>query len=221
MHFAFLNGRGYPLVRDSSQRRALVSLLGHGESQVTDTDDDSAVYTPQEMFAIIGGLSKDDTKRLALYAARLANTLPGVDPKDLLHHALLKASLGERRCPRDVTPITFLGNAMKSELSNLRRKSKQTESICDQEQDFEDEDVDEDSPEAWAERMDDLKHAMEEVGQAFGDDTRPMIVFEGRAEGLSRDEIRELLGLDLVAYESLEKKIRRFMNKRLSERRAI
>lgn len=176
------------------------------------------VYTPEEMCEIIGDLSKDDTKRLALYAARLANTLPGVDPKDLLHHTLLKASLGERRCPRDTAPITFLSNAMRSELSNLRRKSKQTESIGDQEQDVEV--VDDDSPEAWVERMDDLKQAMEEVQEAFGDDTRPMIVFEGRAEGLSRDEIRELLGLDPVAYESLERKIRRFMNKRLSERRA-
>jgi DNA-directed RNA polymerase specialized sigma24 family protein len=185
---------------------------------VTDTDDE-AVYTPGEMCAIIGDLSKDDTRRLALYAARLANTLPGVDPKDLLHHALLKASLGERRCPRDAAPITFLGNVMKSELSNLRRKSRQTEPIDDEEQGFEH--VDDDSPEAWVERMDDLKHAMEEVQQAFGDDTRPMLVFEGRAEGLSRDEIRDLLGLDQVAYESLEKKIRRFMNKRLSERRAI
>lgn len=186
---------------------------------MTHTDDDAAVYTPEEMCAIIGDLSKDDTRRLALYAARLANTLPGVDLKDLLHHALLKASLGERRCPRDAAPITFLSNAMRSELSNLRRKSRQTESIGDQEQVFED--VDDNSPEAWVERMDDLKHAMEEVQQAFGDDTRPMLVFEGRAEGLSRDEIRDLLGLDQVAYESLEKKIRRFMNKRLSERRAI
>ncbi len=185
---------------------------------MTDTDND-AVYTPGEMCAIIGDLSKDDTRRLALYAARLANTLPSLDPKDLLHHALLKASLGERRCPRDTAPVTFLGNAMRSELSNLRRKSRQTESIGDQEQGFEH--VDDDSPEAWVERMDDLKHAMEEVQQAFGGDTRPMLVFEGRAEGLSRDEIRDLLGLDQVAYESLEKKIRRFMNKRLSERRAI
>lgn len=183
------------------------------------TDTDEAVYTPEEMCAIIGDLSKDDIKRLALYAARLANTLPGADPEDLLHNALLKASLGERRCPRDAAPITFLGNVMRSELSNLRRKSRQTEAIGDQEQDSEG--VDDDSPEARVERMDELKHAMEEVQQAFGDDTRPMLVFEGRAEGLSRDEIRDLLGLDQVAYESLEKKIRRFMNKRLSERRAI
>lgn len=186
---------------------------------MSDTDNETAAYTPEEMCTIISGLSKDDMKVLALYAARFASTLPGTDPKDLLHHALLKASLGERRCPRGTAPITFLGNAMKSELSNLRRKSKQTESIGDQEPDFEE--VDDDSPEAWAERMDDLKHAMEEVQQGFGDDTRPMLVFEGRAEGLSRHEIRELLGLDPVAYESLEKKIRRFMNKKLSERRAL
>lgn len=186
---------------------------------MTDTDGDTAAYTPEEMCAIIDSLSKDDMRRLALYAARFANTLPGIDPKDLLHHALLKASLGERRCPRSTAPITFLGNVMRSELSNLRRKSKQTEPIGDQELDFEE--VDDDSPEAWAERMDNLKHAMEEVQRAFGDDTRPMVVFEGRAEGLSRDEIRELLDLDPVAYESLERKIRRFMNKKLSERRGI
>jgi len=216
---AFMADQSYRLARGSSERRVSVSLLGEGGSQVTDTNDDEAAYTLKEMCAIIDGLSKSDMQRLALYAARFANTLPGTDPRDLLHHALLKASLGERQCPRGTAPITFLGNVMRSELSNLRRKSKQTEPVGDQEPDFEE--VDDDSPEAWAERMDDLKRAIEEVQRAFGDDTRPMIVFEGRAEGLSRDEIRELLDLDLVAYESLEKKIRRFMNKRLSEGRAI
>jgi DNA-directed RNA polymerase specialized sigma24 family protein len=170
------------------------------------------------MCAIISGLSKDDMNRLALYAARLANTLAGVDPKDLLHHALLKASLGERQCPRDTHPVAFLGNVMRSELSNLRRKAKQTESISEREHEFEG--TDHETPEVWAQRTDDLKNAIAEVAMAFGDDERPMLVFEGRAEGLSREEIRELVGLDQVAFESLEKKIRRFMNKRLSERRA-
>jgi DNA-directed RNA polymerase specialized sigma24 family protein len=185
---------------------------------VTDGNGAKPVYSPEEMCTIIDGLSNIDMDRLALCATRLANTMGGVEAKDLLHHALLKAALGDRRCPKDVNPIVFLRNAMKSELFNLRRKSERTESATGQECELED--IDDDTPEIWAERAEDLKWAVDQMKQAFGDDDRPMLIFEGRAEGMSREEIRELVGMDSVHFESLEKKLRRFVNTKLSARRA-
>ncbi len=185
---------------------------------MTDGNGARPVHTPEEMCTIIHDLSKEEMDRLTLYAARLANTLGGIEARDLLHQALIAATVGDRRCPKGVNPVAFLCNAMKSNLFNLRRKSKKTESATSQEDELDA--VANDNPELWVERMETLKGFMDEMKKAFGDDERPLLVFEGRAEGMSREEIGELVGLDPVQFASLEKKIRRFMNKRLSERRA-
>ena len=185
---------------------------------MTDESGKKPVHSPEEMCVIIDGFSKDEMNRLFLYATRLANTLGGVEARDLLHHALVKSTIGERRCPRDTNPLTFLCNAMKSELSNLRRKSKLTESVTDQE--YVAEGIDDDTPESLVERTDEVTWAIEQIKEAFGDDERPLLILEGRAAGLSREEIRGLVEMEPVAFESLERKIRRFLNAKFSERRA-
>lgn len=185
---------------------------------MTDGNGARPIHTPDEMCAIIDALSKDEVDRLTLYAVRLANTLGGVDARDLLHEAFVASTVGDRRCPKDVSPVAFLGNVMKSNLSNERRKSKRTESATGKEDELDT--VAGDNPELWIEQMDALKSIIEEMKKAFGDDDRPLLVLEGRAEGMSREEIRQLVELEPVQFESLEKKIRRFMNKRLSDRRA-
>jgi DNA-directed RNA polymerase specialized sigma24 family protein len=170
------------------------------------------------MCAIIAALSKEDIDRLRLAAERLANTLGGIDARDLLHEAFLASTLGIRRCPKDVEPVTFLINAMRSNLSNLRRKSKRTESATDHEEELAG--VTDETPELYVQRMETLKGIVKEMQQTFGDDERPMLVFEGRAEGMTREEIRELVDLDPVQFESFEKRLRRFVNNRLFPGRA-
>jgi len=185
---------------------------------VTDGNAAKPVHSPEEMCAIIGALSQEDIDRLTLVAASLANMLGGVDGEDLLHDAFVASTIGKRRCPKDVNPVAFLIGAMRSNLSNLRRKSLHTESSTGQEDDLVA--IADDTPERWMERMDILRGIAEELKEAFGDDERPLLVLEGRLDGMTRDEIRELVELDWPQFESLEKKIRRFMSKRLSERRA-
>jgi DNA-directed RNA polymerase specialized sigma24 family protein len=185
---------------------------------VTDENAAKPVHSPEEMCAIIGALSQEDIDRLTLVAASLANMLGGVDGEDLLHDAFVASTIGKRRCPKDVNPVAFLIGAMRSNLSNLRRKSLHTESSTGQEDDLVA--IADDTPERWMERMEILKGIAEELKEAFGDDERPLLVLEGRLDGMTRDEIRELVELDWPQFESLEKKIRRFMSKRLSERRA-
>lgn len=185
---------------------------------MTDGNQAKPVHTPEEMCAIIRALSKEDIDRLRLAAERMANTLGGIDARDLLHEAFLASTLGTRHCPKDVNPVTFLINAMRSNLSNLRRKSKQVESATGHEEELAD--TTDETPELYFERMETLKGIVKEMQQTFGDDESPMLIFEGRAEGMTREEIRELLGLDPVPFESLEKRLRRFVNNRLSPRRA-
>jgi DNA-directed RNA polymerase specialized sigma24 family protein len=170
------------------------------------------------MCAVIAALSKEDIDRLRLAAERMANTLGGIDARDLLHEAFLASTLGKRRCPKDVEPVKFLINAMRSNLFNQRRKSKRMESATDHEEELAG--TTDETPELCAERMQTLKGIVREMQQAFGDDERPMLVFEGRAEGMTREEIRELVDLDPVQFESFEKRLRRFVNNRLSPRRA-
>lgn len=185
---------------------------------MTDGNQAKPVHTPEEMCAVIGALSKEDIDRLTLAATRMANTMGGIDARDLLHDAFLASTVGDRRCPKDVNPITFLINVMRSNLFNHRRKSEKMESSTAREEELEI--IAEDNPELWLERMDNLTNVANEMKKAFGDDDRPLLVLEGRGEGMSRQEIRELVELDPVPFASLEKRIRRFMNKRLSEGRA-
>jgi DNA-directed RNA polymerase specialized sigma24 family protein len=185
---------------------------------LTDGNRATPVHTPEEMCAIIRALSNEDIDRLRLASERMANTLGGIEARDLLHEAFLASTLGKRHCPKDVDPATFLINAMRSHLFNLRRKSKRMESATDHEEELAG--VTDETPDLCFERMESLKGIVKEMQQTFGDDERPMLIFEGRAEGMTREEIRELVGLDPVQFESLEKRLRRFVNNRLSPRKA-
>jgi hypothetical protein len=84
--------------------------------QLTDGNQAKPVHTTEEMCAIIKALSKEDIDRLRLAAERMANTLGGIDARDLLHEAFLASTLGTRHCPKDVNPVTSLINAMRSNL---------------------------------------------------------------------------------------------------------
>jgi DNA-directed RNA polymerase specialized sigma24 family protein len=185
---------------------------------LTDEQSVKPVHSPDEMCAIIDGLSAEAKQRLTLCAQRLANTLAGVDAQDLMQEAFVAVAEGRRHCPKDVDVVAFFCNAMKSNLFNIRRKSKMTVSATNMEDELDA--IADDNPEKWIERMEEMKLALHEVKEAFGDDDRPMMVFEGRAEGMSREEIRDLVDLGPVQFESFEKKLRRFANKSLASRRA-
>ena len=185
---------------------------------MTDGSAQPLARSPDEMRAFIDELSPDDTNRLALYATRLAQTAGGIEAEDLLQNAFIAAISGSRQCPLDVPPLTFLMGAMKSDLFNERRKNQRFQSSTGHEEELDA--VDDYTPERRLEWMDQLKRFAAELKDAFGDDDKPMLAFEGRIEGMNREEIRELVGLDIVQYESLERKIRRYMSARISDGRA-
>lgn len=187
---------------------------------MTDGDDPSRHRSPEELRAFIEGLSDEDGLRLTAAAARLARTSCWTTAKDLLHSAFVAAMCGERRCPAGTNPLAFLINAMRSILSNERAKDTRSEFV-----DLEDEQnqhlaVNPESPERVRERHDLLLELENAIRKEFGDDDRPVMVYEGRIEGMSRAEIRDLLEMEQTPFESLERRLRRFMTKYFSNRRA-
>lgn len=186
---------------------------------MTDGDDHSRHRPPEELRSFIETVSDQDLARLTAVAARLARTADWATPQDLLHSAFLAAISGDRKCPIDVQPLTFLMGAMRSILDNERGKDSWadvTDLEDDQHQHLV---VNLETPERLQERLDsilELKHAL---SKEFDDDDRPYFVFEGRMEGLSRSEIRDLLGMQQTEFESLERRLRRFMTKHFPKSR--
>lgn len=180
---------------------------------MNDGDDHSRHLPPGELRLFIETMSDLDRVRLTAVAARLARTADWTTPQDLLHSAFLAAISGDRRCPADVKPLTFFMGAMRSILDNERGKDSWTE-VADLDDDQHQHlVVDLETPDRLQERLDsilELKHALT---QEFGEDDRPYIVIEGRMEGLSRPEIRDLLGMQQTEFESFERRLRRFMTK--------
>lgn len=187
---------------------------------MTDGDDHSHPRPPEELRSFIKALSAPDLAHLTAYAARLARTADWTQPQDLLHSAFLAALSGDRKCPVSVNPLTFLMGVMRSTLDNERGKNSWTDVVAD----LEDENhqhltVGLDTPERMQERLDSVLELKNAITKEFGDDDRPFLVFEGRIEGMSRQEIRELLGMQPTEFESLERRLRRFMTKHFPKSR--
>lgn len=186
---------------------------------MTDGDDHSRHRSPEELRSCIETMPDQDLVRLTAFAARLARTADWATPEDLLQSAFLAAISGDRKCPVNVEPLKFLMGAMRSILNNERNKDSRsvvTDLADDQNEHLM---VDLVTPERMLERLDsilELKHAL---SNEFGDDELPFLVFEGRMEGMSRPEIRDMLDMQQTEFESLERRLRRFMTKHFPKTR--
>ena len=180
---------------------------------MTDGDALSRHRSPEELRSFIETMPDQDQVRLTAVAARLARTADWTAPQDLLHSAFLAAISGDRRCPVEVKPLTFLMGAMRSILDNERGKDRRAD-VTDLEDDQHQHLViNLETPEQMQERLDSILELKDALSKEFGDDGRAYLVFEGRMEGLSRPEIRDLLDMQQTEFESLERRLRRFMTK--------
>lgn len=180
---------------------------------MTDGDAISRHRSPEELQSFIEKMPDQDLARLTSVAARLARTADWTTPQDLLHSAFLAAISGDRKCPVDVKPLTFMMGAMRSILDNERGKDSWAD-VTDLEDDSNQQlVVNLETPERLQERLDSILELKDALSKEFGDDGRPYLVFEGRMEGLSRPEIRDLLDMQQTEFESLEHRLRRFMTK--------
>jgi DNA-directed RNA polymerase specialized sigma24 family protein len=186
---------------------------------MTDGDDHSRHRSPEDLRSFIETMPDQVLARLTAVAARLARTADWTTSQDLLHSAFLAAISGDRKCPVDVEPLKFLMGAMRSILDNERGKNSWVDSI-----DLEDDQhqhlvADLETPERLQERLDSILELKDALSKEFSEDDRPFFVFECRMEGLSRPEIRDLLGMQQTEFESLERRLRRFMTKHFPKSR--
>jgi DNA-directed RNA polymerase specialized sigma24 family protein len=173
----------------------------------------SDVLSPTELGSAFQTFT--DTVRTKLMKAA-AFYVAGTDfaPEDLLNEAVTRALAGERKCPRDVAPQVFLGNAMKS-IAWARREQ------LDGEPDMENLDDVEGvipAPARSAEReivarqdCDGMLKALEEL---FADDEEVQLVIMGLVDGHDAEEIRGIGGWDPRAYATIRRRMRNKINKK-------
>lgn len=169
----------------------------------------------------IGAFTAADWVRLRRVAQRYAWGHP-IPADDLLQEALLRA-LTTRKCPDDVDVIKFLAEAMRSIAHGEEEKAESRPTIAEA-SGFED-------PEDPLLKFPDPSRSPEDVvidhqiaatirhtlRALFEDDPAAWIILEGDMEGLSVAELRELTELDMTAYNSKRKLIRRRINKAFPE----
>jgi DNA-directed RNA polymerase specialized sigma24 family protein len=157
--------------------------------------------------------------------AKKYNYCCSIDPDDLVQEACLRAfEDGEdrkgRKCPRNVSVVRFLAEAVRS-IANGEREKMQAEPIVveiapcgdesDRAVDLKDSGM---NPEQQLVSLETLVAIRAECLALFKDDQQAYDMLEGIMEGFSIQELRDLVNLDQTAYESKRKLIRRRLDSR-------
>lgn len=133
---------------------------------------------------------------------------------ELLSEAIVRALDGTRSCPRDIEPMAFLYNAMKSIASAAWEARSLRPRIAS---------IDAPGAENVAAAMrapgrsaedqllaeEDMTKRVEALTLLFDADPDALCVVMGDLDDLAADEIRDLCGLDTAAYPTVRRRIRR------------
>ena len=180
---------------------------------------DHASLSETEVAEAIRGLTTAGWNRLnkiaRFYACNCAQ-----EPDDLLQEAFTRAIAGSRRCPRHVDPIRFLAEAMRS-IASDGKKAAQRQEKTHANANYAGLRLVVSTPNADA-VADDAPTPEEEVASEeaaakskaailslFADDLMAQTIVEGRMEEMEADDIRAVTGLEMIAYASKCRLIRR------------
>lgn len=167
-----------------------------------------------ELRSALEALRPIDMVRLQKKANALAPGT-GMEPGDLLQEALSRAleESGGRNCPRDVNPVTFLGNVIRSIASHARVEWAREMPTGATEEDEDDPIVDATDPapspeEAVIGRFDHGR-TIARIEAMFEGDPKAEAIIIGIMEGWSPDEIREMEPMSDKEYAAARKRVRR------------
>jgi DNA-directed RNA polymerase specialized sigma24 family protein len=178
----------------------------------------SGFLDSEEVAAALGSLSAQDKLKLhEIEKVYLRGT--DLSPKDLLHEAVCAVIMGDRKCPRAVSPMAFIVQTMRSLANHRRAKHRREMADGGVAQDADDgatavmfsaaapspEDV------LLQRESEDTVRLIHDV---FEGDHEPQMVILGWSEGYRGKELRELVGVDQAALDYAIKCIRRTMTKR-------
>lgn len=177
------------------------------------TEPDDEYLTESEIKNLIQQLSEVELFKLGNIAKIFSRKTGGlIEADEILNSAILVIASGKRKFPRRLALLEFFSGIMRSIVSNEMRKAKRILAIADEDPESNpilnavDQTTDVES-EAIAEQ------ALDRIyGLVKNDDEMTLLVM-ARCDGLSPDEVCALEGWNRTKYNSVQKRLRRTLNK--------
>lgn len=168
-------------------------------------EETDGFWSPSDINNAINNLSKADTYRLHSIAKQYSYHC-SMDVDEILNEAIFRAISGKRKCPINVSLIAFISQTMRSIAFNERRKNEKYESIDNSTTSLQDKSV----------SLDEKASADQElntISELFKNDEDITSYLMGISDGLTPNEICELWEWDRKKYGSVQKRLRRSLNK--------
>jgi len=162
-------------------------------------------WSPSDINSAIKDLSEADICRLNSIAKQYSYHC-SMNVDDILNESIFRALSEKRKCPINVSLIAFISQTMRSIAFNERRKNEKYNPIDDSTAPLQDKSV---SPEAKTAVHQELNAILE----LFTNDNDITFYLMGLYDGLTPDEICELGEWDRKKYSSVQRRLRRSLNK--------
>lgn len=178
-----------------------------------DAAESSDALSVDEFMSVLHGLTDAQLVRLR-EIARFHGKACGTEGDDMINQAIY-ATTGKRKCPRDVDPIAYLAETMRSISDGIRRKARRIVPIDHKT-------IDKDGQSIPFEPVDGSPNPEQQLGtdeaarairsailDLFGDNTQARDFAEGVMAGLEGEELREYTGLQGTAFNTMRRQFRR------------
>ena len=172
-------------------------------------------HTAEELRAAIEGFTDLEWHRLHRIAASWARR-HRVEPRDLLQECLVRVLEGSRPWPLNVPIHHFLSGVIRSigsDWNKARRRRPEVHLISDDGQLIYDPPDDRLNSEAAIKEIQEGQRVKKAILALFEDDLAAQTIVEGDMENMEGEELRNLTGLDLNAFASKRRLIRRRIDK--------
>lgn len=165
----------------------------------------------------IESLTSADLLRLER-AGRIYAFTARCDASDLLSEAICQTLAGKRNCPRDMAIIPFLVGVMRSRAWASKQKAASIPELVsiDTTPDYGMPRFDPATPDRNAEQLalanEDAAARRDALEALFADDEHATLFLWADLEELSKEEIMDMNGLDITAYATTRRRMRRKLN---------
>ncbi len=187
-----------------------------GRAELNESEN-PVVRTRDEIADAIRSLTPAQSARLRAVADHYAYAMAA---DDLLQEAFVRALAEERHCPTHIDVVRFLAEVMRSIANAEYEKAKGRPHLVAVANHGDQHEASVDPPDSciavddWLAREHHATERRKEILALFDDDPQARDIIEGRMAELDADELRELTGLDVIAYDSKLRLIRRRINKK-------
>ncbi|MFE1602001.1 RNA polymerase sigma factor [Methylobacterium sp. ID0610] len=157
----------------------------------------------------LAALSDADLVRLEAVARLRARSVPGLDPADLLHEAVLRALSGARHRPPGLPLTVFLAGCMRSLCQDHWRRLQRERRVMVAAGETRVEAEPDPAPQADPERVLAAAQALRALRGLFERDATVLAILDGLAQGATPPEIRSRYGLSETTYDTARRRMRR------------